>query len=89
MNEFKPTKGEVQIFGEISYASQEPWLFKGTIKNNILFDKPYDQKKYEEVTKACALWEDFKQLPGADETNVGENGSNLSGGQCARINLAR
>ncbi|XP_034193261.2 ATP-binding cassette subfamily C member 4 [Osmia lignaria lignaria] len=73
----------------ISYASQEPWLFSGTIRENILFGQPYDKARYIAVTKACALTRDFKQFPQGDTSNVGEGGSSLSGGQRARVNLAR
>ncbi|KAJ8683794.1 hypothetical protein QAD02_019586 [Eretmocerus hayati] len=89
LHEMIATKGRVEVFGEISYASQEPWLFKGTIRDNIVFGRPFDETRYKRVTKACALEKDLKQFKDADNTEVGENGSNLSGGQCARIHLAR
>ncbi|XP_043486989.1 probable multidrug resistance-associated protein lethal(2)03659 [Polistes fuscatus] len=74
---------------KISYASQEPWLFDGTIKENILFGREYDGKRYMDVTRVCALNKDFQQLPQGDMSFVGEKGVMLSGGQKARINLAR
>ncbi|XP_033220102.1 multidrug resistance-associated protein 4-like isoform X2 [Belonocnema kinseyi] len=73
----------------ISYASQVPWIFTGTIKENILFGQPYNQVRYDEVTTVCALKTDFKQLPHGDLTHVGDRGMTLSGGQKARVNLAR
>ncbi|XP_076757864.1 ATP-binding cassette sub-family C member 4 isoform X2 [Xylocopa sonorina] len=73
----------------ISYASQEAWLFSGTVRENILFGQPYDKDRYMAVTKACALIKDFQQFPYGDMTNVGESGTALSGGQKARVNLAR
>ncbi|CAK9828619.1 ATP-binding cassette sub-family C member 4 [Anthophora retusa] len=73
----------------ISYASQEAWLFSGTVKDNILFGQPYDKDRYIAVIKACALTKDFQQLPYGDMSNVGEGGTSLSGGQKARVNLAR
>lgn len=75
--------------GKISYASQEPWLFTGSVRNNILFDQPYDKEKYQTIVKVCALTKDFEQLPHGDKTLVGDRGTALSGGQRARINLAR
>ena len=73
----------------ISYASQDPWLFVATVRENILFGQPYNKTRYQEVTKVCSLIRDFKQFPEGDMTIVGERGTALSGGQRARINLAR
>ncbi|KAL2730827.1 ATP-binding cassette sub-family C member 4-like isoform X1 [Vespula squamosa] len=89
LGELKISHGQINIKGSISYASQESWLFAGTVKNNILFGQPYDQKKYQKVIKACALLKDFEQFPHGDKTLVGDRGTALSGGQRARINLAR
>ncbi|XP_036143719.1 multidrug resistance-associated protein 4 isoform X2 [Monomorium pharaonis] len=73
----------------ISYASQEPWLFGGTVRDNILFGQPYDKARYTQVANVCALKKDFRQFPQGDMTMVGDRGVSLSGGQRARINLAR
>ncbi|XP_043284009.1 probable multidrug resistance-associated protein lethal(2)03659 isoform X2 [Venturia canescens] len=73
----------------VSYASQDPWLFGGSVRENILFGQPFDKKRYQEVTKVCSLLRDFGQFPEGDMTIVGERGAALSGGQRARINLAR
>lgn len=81
--------GDALINGEISYGSQEAWLFSGTLRNNILFGLPYDKIRYQETVKHCALLTDFQQLPNGDKTFVGERGSSLSGGQRARVSLAR
>lgn len=81
--------GDVLINGEVSYGSQEAWLFSGTVRNNILFGLPYDKLRYQETVKHCALLTDFQQLPHGDKSFVGERGSALSGGQKARVTLAR
>ncbi|XP_076758535.1 ATP-binding cassette subfamily C member 4 isoform X2 [Xylocopa sonorina] len=89
LRELQQSHGEIQINGNISYASQEAWLFAGTVRNNILFGQPYDEKKYYEVVRVCALNKDFQQFSHGDKTLVGDRGASLSGGQRARINLAR
>ncbi|NWX23536.1 MRP7 protein, partial [Aegotheles bennettii] len=70
-------------------ATQEPWIQFSTVRENILFGREYDARLYEEVVEACALSEDLNILPSGDQTEVGENGVTLSGGQKARIALAR
>jgi len=89
LGELKSSQGQIHINGKISYVSQEPWLFAGTVRNNILFGQSYDKDKYQNVVNVCALTKDFEQLPYGDKTLVGERGTALSGGQRARINLAR
>ncbi|XP_044266059.1 probable multidrug resistance-associated protein lethal(2)03659 [Tribolium madens] len=89
LKELPIKSGNVTINGEISYSSQEPWLFGASIRQNILFGDINDEKRYKQVVKLCALDSDFKLLPYGDKTLVGEKGKSLSGGQKARINLAR
>lgn len=89
LQELQPIEGCVKASGTISYASQEPWLFGETLRENILFGEPYKEKKYDEVIKICALDRDFKALQFGDGTLTGDRGLSLSGGQRARINLAR
>lgn len=75
--------------GTVSYASQEAWLFSGTVRNNVLFGQTYDKEKYNAVVRACALVKDYQQFNYGDKILVGDRGASLSGGQRARINLAR
>ena len=69
----------------IAYAQQDPWIMVGT----VLMGRPFDGELYERVVMACGLNVDFLQMPHHDETSVGECGSQLSGGQRARVALAR
>ncbi|XP_026820606.1 multidrug resistance-associated protein 4-like isoform X2 [Rhopalosiphum maidis] len=89
LRELPLSKGKISVHGVISYASQEPWLFVGSIQKNILFDSPMDKHRYKQVIEVCALKKDFEQFSCGDKTIVGERGVTLSGGQRARINLAR
>uniref|UniRef100_A0A8C9WQX2 ATP-binding cassette, sub-family C (CFTR/MRP), member 10 n=1 Tax=Scleropages formosus TaxID=113540 RepID=A0A8C9WQX2_SCLFO len=70
-------------------AAQEPWIQHGSVRDNILFGKEYNSHFYQSVIEACALTEDLNILPGGDRTEVGPNGVTLSGGQKARLALAR
>lgn len=81
--------GDVKVHGKIAYASQVPWIINGTVRENILFGHKFDPEFYEHVLKACALSVDLKILPKGDKTEVGEKGISLSGGQKARLALAR
>ncbi|XP_068143958.1 ATP-binding cassette sub-family C member 10 [Drosophila tropicalis] len=70
------------------YVSQTPWLQRGTIRDNIVWGGNFDEQWYKTVIHACALEEDIKAL-GGDHLGIGENGRTLSGGQRARVALAR
>jgi ATP-binding cassette subfamily C (CFTR/MRP) protein 4 len=89
LKELPIESGTVSVKGQISYSSQEPWLFSASVRQNILFNEQFDEERYKQVVEICALHSDFKLLPYGDKTLVGERGKALSGGQKARINLAR
>uniref|UniRef100_A0A0K8RTW6 Multidrug resistance-associated protein 4 n=1 Tax=Crotalus horridus TaxID=35024 RepID=A0A0K8RTW6_CROHD len=89
LGELSAIKGFIDVQGKIAYVSQQPWVFSGTVRNNILFGKAYRKEKYEKVLRVCALKKDIDQLEDGDLTMVGDRGATLSGGQKARINLAR
>ncbi|KAH8109668.1 hypothetical protein DFH11DRAFT_1843160 [Phellopilus nigrolimitatus] len=73
----------------ISYAAQTPWLQHQSIKENIVFGSPFDEARYNAVVECCALRPDLKILEDGDETEIGARGVSLSGGQKARVALAR
>ncbi|CAG2100059.1 unnamed protein product, partial [Medioppia subpectinata] len=89
LNELELVSGQVVVKGRVSYAPQESWAFIASVRQNILFGSQYNEEKYNRVVKACALDRDFKLFPFGDKTLVGEKGVSLSGGQKARISLAR
>lgn len=73
----------------IGYCSQTPWLQSMTIRENILFFEPYNENRYSAVIEICQLAQDFMTFESSDLSPVGENGIGLSGGQKARVALAR
>lgn len=75
--------------GGVSYAAQESWCLSSSIRDNILFGSPYDEARYRKVIHDCALEPDIKMFDDGDQTEIGEKGVTLSGGQKARITLAR
>ncbi|KAL3999292.1 ATP-dependent DNA helicase PIF1 [Sarotherodon galilaeus] len=89
LGELPHDTGTLKVRGQISYAAQQPWVFPGTIRSNILFGKQLNPKKYERILRACALKKDLQLFPDGDLTLIGDRGATLSGGQKARVNLAR
>ncbi|KAG4075666.1 hypothetical protein HA402_003491 [Bradysia odoriphaga] len=89
LGELSAESGSVNVNGSVSYAPQEPWLFSGTMRDNILAGEKLDPEWYSKVIDACSLTWDIDMFPEGDQTSVGEKGMVLSGGQKARVNLAR
>lgn len=79
----------VEAIGSIAYCSQSPWILNATIRENILFGTKYDKEFYQKTLDACQLLPDLDILADGDHTTVGEKGISLSGGQMARVSLAR
>lgn len=83
-----PSKGSLTVNDDLLLCSS-PWIQNTSVRENILFGQPFDYQRYNLVIKACCLLEDLAILPAGDRTQIGERGITLSGGQKARINLAR
>uniref|UniRef100_H3GAE6 Uncharacterized protein n=1 Tax=Phytophthora ramorum TaxID=164328 RepID=H3GAE6_PHYRM len=89
LGEMRLRSGELEVHGDISYVSQEPWIRNSSVKSNILFESAFDSERYERVLEASQLSLDLHALPNGDLTEIGERGINLSGGQKARVAVAR
>ena len=79
----------IQTHEIIGYCSQRPWLQSASIRDNILFYSPFDEHRYNRIVEACALTPDLACLKDGDLSQIGEEGVGLSGGQKARVALAR
>lgn len=88
-NEIPLLRGHVGVRGRVAFCAQEPWIQNQTLRDNVLFGEPFDAQRYADVVAACALRADIASLPAGDATEIGERGINLSGGQKARVALAR
>jgi ABC-type multidrug transport system fused ATPase/permease subunit len=90
LGELDKLKGERQVPRDrIGYCSQTPWLQSMSVRDNILFVEPYEEGRYRKVVEACELTPDFREFKHGDLSIIGENGIGLSGGQRARVALAR
>ncbi|KAK3398342.1 hypothetical protein B0T20DRAFT_453118 [Sordaria brevicollis] len=90
LGELDQHSGEKNVPAEmIGYCAQMPWLESMSIRDNILFSTPFDETRYWQVLRACCLAEDLKKFKAGDRSLIGENGVGLSGGQRARVALAR
>ena len=89
LGELPHHRGEIRKSGSIAYVPQMPCVFSGTVQDNIVFGKELDGVKYQRIVEACNLQKDIDLFPQKDLTNIGQRGASLSGGQQARICLAR
>ena len=89
LGEIPKVSGSVSMSGSVAYAPQQAWIQNATLRDNIVFGRPFVMKKYLSVIDACCLEQDIAMLPAGDLTEVGEKGITLSGGQKQRVSLAR
>uniref|UniRef100_A0A2K5ZEN7 Uncharacterized protein n=1 Tax=Mandrillus leucophaeus TaxID=9568 RepID=A0A2K5ZEN7_MANLE len=89
LGEMEKLTGVVQRKGSVAYVSQQAWIQNCILQENILFGSFMKKEFYEQVLEACALLPDLEQLPKGDQTEIGERGVNISGGQQHRVSLAR
>ncbi|CAI4229334.1 unnamed protein product [Auanema sp. JU1783] len=89
LGEMEKLRGYIGMSGRVSYVPQQAWMQNNSMRQNITFGKKFDEYFYNRVLDACALYPDLQMLPLGDMTEIGEKGINLSGGQKARISLAR
>ena len=85
----KEEAGNIKLLGKVSFVSQNSWILNDTIEQNILFFKPMEREKYNKIISICQLAPDLTIFPQGDQTEIGEKGVNLSGGQKARLAIAR
>ncbi len=89
LGEMHLQQGSVRTSGKIAYCDQRAWILNATVEDNILFGAPKDEARFHDAIVAANLEDDFKVLPAGMLTEIGERGINLSGGQKARVALAR
>lgn len=88
-SKLSPSQAPIRLSERMALVQQTPWILNTSIRENILFGLEYDERRYKETIKICQLTRDLAILPGGDLTEIGEKGINLSGGQKARVGLAR
>jgi len=94
LKEMRQTSGQreldtIEQYSKYAFLPQNPWLLNASVKDNILFGRPYKEKRYMKTIRACDIQSDIEMLPDGNETEVGERGVLLSGGQRQRLGLAR
>ena len=89
LGELPITSGKISGIGKMAFVSQTPWVYSGTVRDNIVFGKEFHEQKYRKVIEACDLEKDIESFTKRDLTEIGQSGVILSGGQRARVSLAR
>lgn len=89
MGEMLRSAGSARLLGSTAYTAQDPWIQNASVRANILMGGAWEPARYHRVLEACALLPDLALLPAGDQSEIGEKGINLSGGQRHRVALAR
>ena len=89
LEELPISSGLSSCIGKMAYVSQTPWVYSGTVRENIVFGMPFVEEKYFKIVEVCDLAKDLSSFPKGDLTEIGQRGVILSGGQRARVSLAR
>ena len=89
LRELRPSSGSVSVRGKVAYVSQKTWVFSGSLRQNVIFGSPYNKRRFDKVMQASAMQRDLDIMPYGEKTLIGERGVCLSGGQRARLSLAR
>ena len=87
--DFRSGASPVCIRGTTGFVESQHWIQNGTFRDNVCFGSEFDERRYVETVLACQFETDIKLMPAGDLTEIGEKGINLSGGQKARVSLAR
>ena len=89
LGEIPISSGQMSCTGKMAYVSQTPWVYSGTVRENVVFGMPFVEEKFNKIIEACDLGKDLSRFPKRDLTEIGQRGVILSGGQRARVSLAR
>ncbi|KAH8103355.1 multidrug resistance-associated ABC transporter [Cristinia sonorae] len=89
IGEMRRTRGKVVFSSSVAYVPQSAWIMNASLRENITFGRGDDEERFRKIVQACCLEKDIEMLPHGENTEIGEKGINLSGGQKARVSLAR
>ena len=89
LGEIPISSGQMSCIGKMAYVSQTPWVYSGTVRENVVFGMPFVEEKFNKIIEVCDLGKDLSRFPKRDLTEIGQRGVILSGGQRARVSLAR